>query len=157
MSIHTEIRGAAPVGHVAELGPLEAAAVCYLRLWCDSPGAQEQVRRDFAGTLGPVAGHQAAGALEDLCGLCARHGRRALMRHQPSCTCLGADEACFANLIALATEGEREDALLIATLIVRADVAAHLMVAAQTFGLAIKRMALRLDHRGTVRPPRNLH
>ena len=76
---------------------------------------------------------------------------------EPSCTCLGADEACLANLIALATEGEREDALLIATLIVRADVAAHLMAAAQTFGLAIKRMALRLDHRGTVRPPRNLH
>ncbi len=157
MSKHVSIRGAAPVGHITDLEPLEATAVLYLRLWCDSPCAQQKVWNDLASGLGPVAGRQALNALEDLCGLCVRHGRRALMRHQPTCKCLGADEACFANLVALATEGEREDALLMATLLVRPDVSPHLAAAAQTLGLAIKRLALKPTHRATTAASQKLH
>ena len=157
MSKHVNIRGGAPVGHVIDLTPLEATAVFYLRLWCDGPCVQQQVWNDLAGGLGPVAAQNALDALEDLCGLCVRHGRRALMRHQPTCKCLGADEACFANLVALATDGEREDAVLIATLLVRPDVSFHLAAAAQTFGLALKRMMLKADHRPATVSPQKLH
>ena len=157
MTHHVNIRGAAAVGQICDLQPLEGSAVLYLRLWCDGPAAQEQVWNDFAGRLGPAAGREAIGALEDLCSLCARHGRRALMRHQPTCECLGADEACFANLVAHAVEGEREDALLIATLLVRPDVSPLLASAAQTFGLALKRMALRTDHKAEPAAPQTIH
>ena len=44
------------------------------------------------------------------------------MRHSIECRCLGGDEACFANLVATAAEGEREDALLMATLMVEPSV-----------------------------------
>lgn len=157
MTYQVSIRGAAPVGRISDLPPLEVSTVLYLRLWCDGPRAQEQVWNDFAGRLGPAAGREAVRALEDLCSLCARHGRRAFMRHQPTCECLGADEACFANLVAHAVEGEREDALLIATLLVRPDVSLLLASAAQTFGLALKRMALRADHRAQQATPQTLH
>jgi len=157
VTYHVSIPGAAAVGHISDLEPLEGFAVLYLRLWCDSPTTQEQVWNDFAGRLGPAAGREAVRALEDLCSLCARHGRRALIRHQLTCQCLGADEACFANLVAHAVDGEREDALLIATLLVRPDVSPLLASAAQTFGLALKRMALRTDHKAEPAAPQTIH
>ncbi len=106
------MRGAAPVGRIDDLAPVEAAAVLHVRTWHDSPDAQRQIREDFAALLGPEAGDHALTAVDDLCSLCARHGRRTFMRHHPGCRCLGADEACLANLVGLAIEGEREDALL---------------------------------------------
>ena len=79
------------------------------------------------------------------------------MRHQPRCKCLGADEACFANLVSYATEGDREDAMPIATLMVRPDFAPHLAAAAEVFGLGLKRMALCNNRRAAFDPPQTLH
>jgi len=140
---HThEKRGGAPVGYVTELNGIEAASVIYLRLWCDGPDAQAQVWNDFAAGLGPDLGRSALKSFEQLCDLCARHGRRPLMRHSVQCKCLGSDESCFANFVATAAEGAREDAMLIATLLVRADVAPLVASCAADFGLALKRMQL---------------
>lgn len=136
-------RGGAPVGRVADLGDVEAMAVLYLRLWCDGPEAQAEVWNDFAAALGPAPGRAALKAFEQLCELCVRYGRRPLTRRQVACECVGADESCFANFIAAAAEGQREDAMLIATLIVRADVAPGLAGLAETVGLALSRIALR--------------
>ncbi|MEZ5714922.1 MAG: hypothetical protein R3D85_07000 [Paracoccaceae bacterium] len=136
-------RGGVPVGYVSELGTVEAASVLYLRLWSDGPEAQAQIWNDLASMLGPDEGKQALQAFEQLCDLCARHGRRPLMRHSLHCKCLGADESCFANFIGAASEGDHEDAMLIATTIVRADMAPCLAGLAARFGLALRRMALR--------------
>lgn len=136
-------RGGAPVGFLSELQGIEAASVIYLRLWTNGPESQAEVWNDFAQYLGATSGKRALKSFEDLCDLCARHGRRPLMRHSVSCKCLGADESCFANFIATAAEGDREDALLIATLLVRSDVAPIITSLAATVGLAFKRMRLR--------------
>lgn len=135
-------RGGAPVGYVTDLEPVEAGAVLYLRLWCDGPDAQIRVQSDFRQNLGARQGSQALQSLEQLCTLCVRHGRRPLMRHQVNCKCLGADESCFANFVAAASEGAHEDAMLMATLMVRADMAPCLVGLAQTVGLALRRMCL---------------
>ncbi|MEL6418599.1 MAG: hypothetical protein AAF088_21580 [Pseudomonadota bacterium] len=139
------MRGGAPVGYVTELEPIEAGAVLYLRLWCDGPESQAQVWNDFAVALGPKHGRKALESFERLCDLCVRHGRRPLMRHHVTCKCLGADESCFANFVGYAREGEREDALLIATTIVRPDMAPSLVGLAQEFGLALRRMTLKAN------------
>lgn len=142
MSAEPSKRGAAPVGLVGELDAIEAATVVYLRLWNDSIEGQDQVRWDFAAMLGTDQGHRAARALEELCNLCTQHGRRPLLRHAVQCSCVGADESCFANFVAVAAEGEREDAMLIATLLVRPDVAPLVTALAMDVGLALKRMRL---------------
>jgi len=147
MSPQDTSRGGAPVGFVAELNPVEAGAVLYLRLWCDGPHAQAQVWNEFASSLGARSGHRAVKSFEALCDLCLRHGRRPLMRHSVSCRCLGADESCFANFIGSAADGQSEDAMLIATLLVRADMAPCLVAAATDFGLALKQMATRVAPR----------
>lgn len=143
MNAPASTAGAAPVGDIATLPATEAGAVLYLRLWCDGPEAQERVWNDFATGLGAGHGRTALHSLEQLCLLCARHGRRPLMRHHLTCRCLGADEACFARFVAAAAEGEQEDAMLMATLLVRADMAPSLVGLARTFGLALRRLALR--------------
>lgn len=134
-------RGGAPVGLITELEALEASAVLYLRLWFDGPEAQAQVWNDFAQGLGPAAGRHALQNFEALCDLCSRQARRPLMRHRVSCKCLGADECCFANVVAAASEGAREDAFMLASAMLRADAAALIVPLAEAFGLALRRMA----------------
>jgi hypothetical protein len=142
MSVSNHNRGGAPVGFISELDGIEAASVIYLRLWCEGPDAQTQVWNDFASGLGSEQGRKALKSFEDLCSLCTRHGRRPLMRHSVHCKCLGADESCFANFIATAATGEREDAMLIATLLVRPDVAPLISSLAADVGHALMRMRL---------------
>lgn len=141
MSAAANARGSAPVGQVAHMEGLEAASVLYLRMWCDGARSRRAVRDDFLRALGPDHGTAAADAWDSLMELCADHGRRPLMRHAVSCKCLGADESCFANFISAAAEGAREDALLMATLIVRADMAPVFTSLACECGLALKCMA----------------
>lgn len=142
MTENTPHRGAAPVGLVAELDGIEAACVVYLRLWGDGPEAQARVWRDFITRLGTDQGKRALQSFDSLCSLCAQHGRRPLMRHSVQCKCLGADESCFANFVASAATGEREDAMMFATLLVRPDVAPMIASLAADFGLALKRMRM---------------
>ncbi len=142
MTVSNQNRGSAPVGFIAELDDIEAASVIYLRLWCDGPAAQAQVWNDFASSLGSDQGRKALRSFEDLFSLCTRHGRRPLVRHSVDCKCLGADESCFANFIATAATGEREDAMLIATLLVRPDVAPLIASLAADVGRALMRMQL---------------
>lgn len=136
-------RGGAPVGLLEELGPVEARAVLAFRFWADGPSGREAVLRQFEQGLGKDHGQAAIEAFSALAKLCSRHGRRPLMRHEVGCLCLGADESCFANLIAEAAEGDPEDAMMIATLMVRADMAPCLAALARDVGLALKRMSLR--------------
>lgn len=140
MMSQREKRGGAAIGLLTDLDGISVAAVVYLRMWCDGPDAQLDVQSDFTNVLGADQGQKAAGSLQQLCDLCTRHGRRPLMRHSRRCKCLGSDEACFANFIATAVEGDREDAMLIATLLVRPDVAPVVASLAVEFGLALKRM-----------------
>lgn len=159
MSVRTPNRGAAAVGFITELDSIEAASVIYLRLWSNGADAQEQVREDFVTALGQHQGEKTMQSFDNICNLCATHGRRPLMRHSVQCKCVGADESCFANFIATATEGAREDAMLIATLLVRPDVAPLLASCAFDFGLALKRMRLGAprDYAAVLSQPKTLH
>ena len=143
MTVAPEKRGGAPVGYITELDGIEAASVIYLRLWCDGPESRASVWNDFASSLGTDQGRKALKSFKDLCTLCYKHGRRPLMRHSVNCKCLGSDESCFANFIGTAVTGDRDDAMLIATLLIRADMAPLLTSLATDFGLALKRMNLR--------------
>lgn len=143
MSAHVPSRGGAPVGQLAHMPGIEAASVLYLRLWCESADSRQSVRDDFTAALGPDHGAAASDAWSSLMDLCVDYCRRPLMRHSVTCECLGADESCFANFVATAATGAREDALLMATLIVRVDMAPVLTSLACECGLALKSMALK--------------
>ena len=126
-------RGGAPVGFLTELTQTEAASICFLRQWCESPQTQKQAIKDLTDLLGSIHGPAAINSLGQICNLFTQFSRRPVMWRHPKCPCLGADESCFANLVAEAVWGDREDAMLI----VRADCAPGLVALAEQFGLAL--------------------
>lgn len=146
MTARQENRGGAPVGYLYELAPVEAMAVLFLRLWSEGPHSKSHIWTEFQSALGTDNGRAALKSFENLCTMCSRYGRRPMMRHHSTCKMIGADESCFANLVALAADGEREDAMLISTLLVRADIAPGIAALAAEEGLALKRMGLRDGH-----------
>lgn len=133
-------RGGATVGRLSDLNLLEAGAVMYLRLWGDGAKGRADAASDFDIALGTDQGRAAMLTLDRLCSLCAHHGRRPLVRHGLGCACLGADENCFAQMVAAASEGAREDAMMMASLIVRPDFAPALASLSEELGLVLRRM-----------------
>lgn len=130
-------RGGQAVGHLAELDGLEAAAVNSLRRWYDGPDTRAELCADILGALGE-RGIATLEAMDALFGLCAKYARRPMMRHHLECTCFGGDEACFASLMAFAAEGARDDAMLLAVHMVRADQATMLVGLAETVALSLR-------------------
>jgi len=143
MNMAVRKQGGAAVGQLSDQPRLEACIVLYFRMWCDGPDGQMAIWNDLATGLGQAHGRATLKTLEQLFAICTEHRRRPLMRHAIGCSCLGADEACFANFVATAATGDREDALLIATLLVRADIAPVITSLAADVGLALKSMLLR--------------
>ncbi|MBL4805724.1 MAG: hypothetical protein JKY31_00355 [Rhodobacteraceae bacterium] len=136
-------RGGAPVALLEELPRLESAVVMYLRLWCDSPEGQAQVWQDFHGFFGGKTAHMHMRAFEELLSAILKHSRRPLQRHQLRCSCVGGDENAFANFVVAAALGEREDAILLASNFMRADMAMLAVNMAEPVGLALSQMVLR--------------
>jgi len=133
-------RGGAAVGRLSDLTPLEASAVMYLRLWGNGIGGRADAASDFDIALGSDQGRVAALTLDRLCSVCAQYGRRPLVMHGLQCSCLGADENCFAQMIAAAAEGDREDAMMLASLIVRPDFAPSLVALSEDMGMVLRRI-----------------
>ncbi len=131
--------GAAPVGQLAELPPLERRVIQCLRLWCDAPDGPELMRNELIRRHGRAAADRLAADFAELILTTSRHARRPLMGHAPDCPCAGGDECIFARFVALAAEGAREEAVLMAALIVRADLALTLAGLAETIGLGLMR------------------
>ncbi|WP_293576914.1 hypothetical protein [Phaeobacter sp.] len=136
----TAPRGGATVGLLTDLPPLEAAAVRFMRHWFSGPDSRMTVRSEMQHALGPVLGRQAFENTGRLCNFCAHAGRRPLVRHGLSCTCLGADESCFANLVAAAAQGQTDDANLLASLIVVPNQAVQAAILAAKAGMALEHM-----------------
>ncbi len=133
-------RGGATVGVLSELPPIEATAVRHLRQWFDSPGTRLEMRDEVISHLGAELTDVALQTFGQLCMLCVQHGRRPLIRHGLQCACLGADENCFANMVAAAADGQVDDTMLFASLIVRPSMARELLPLASEFGFLLRQM-----------------
>lgn len=128
MSVEMNARTApGPVGSLAALPGLERRLVEHLRLWRDGRGA--------------VAG------LDALMEPIATFGRHPLRIGAPGDPGVSGDECVLARFVGLAAEGAREDAILIATLLVRADMALGLGRIAEALGHRLMRAALRPEGR----------
>ena len=135
-------RGAAPVGFLQELPPVELTAILYLRLWCDGDMGRDQVARDFRLALGMDDAVTALMTFDALVQGILRGARRPLMCHGVECRCFGGDESAFANMLAAAASGDREDAMLFAAHLMAGDAAYTVVFSAMQFGLALLRLAL---------------
>ncbi|MGV8989323.1 MAG: hypothetical protein ACOH2H_24100 [Cypionkella sp.] len=143
-------RGAAPVGIIAELPALEQGAVLLMRQWCEGEAGRIAVAEDFIRTLGEDRGTSAVNCLAHLISLLVSHGRRPFMRHDVRCACFGGDESAFAQMVAGASAGDRDDAMAFALTLMPPAIAYEAVQTAEPLGLLIHAMARQL--RGTPLP-----
>jgi len=135
--------GTAPVGHISEVTGLSGMVIACLRHWN---------RGGAAAALGLLREHmdpRQAGAsftaLQDLADTLDRCMRRPLLCHAPHCHHVGSDEAAFARFVEEAALGVREDALMLASLLVDARGILPLTDAAERLGLHLHRAGLCKD------------
>jgi hypothetical protein len=134
--------GGTVVGNLADQPRLEVCVVVYLRLWANGQSGQFQIEDELFTVFGPIRGRHILRHWAKLIEMCRQFRLRPLMRRSVECPCLGSDEACFATFVATAAEGEREDAFLMATRLVRPDVAPTVTALATQVGLSLKQMLM---------------
>lgn len=137
------VRGGAAVGMLADMPPLERGVVQLLRQWCDGEAGRIAVAEDFTAIFGPEQAAIEVNNLAHLIALMVQMGRRPLMRHHTQCACLGGDESAFAQMVAAATAGDREDAMAFALTMLPPDIAYEAVQIAEHVG----RSALDMIHR----------
>ena len=137
------VRGAAAVGMLADMPPLERRVVQLLRQWCDGEAGRIAVAEDFTAILGAEQAVLDVNNFAHLITLMVQMGRRPLMRHQTQCACLGGDESAFAQMVAAATAGDREDAMAFALTMLPPDIAYEAVQIAEYVG----RSAVYMIHR----------
>ncbi|MBR9762707.1 MAG: hypothetical protein GYB53_04040 [Rhodobacteraceae bacterium] len=155
-------RGAEPVARITALPFQEALLIGALRARAADAEARAQFSAELGDLMGPQRAAETEAALEDFFEITLRHVRRPVMRHGLTCSCVGADEAVLAHLMTISTSGEREDAMLMACLLVRPDMAPAVVSQARTLGLVLLRgasEAVRPAPAGSSAPPltRTLH
>jgi hypothetical protein len=137
MNTHARSPGRVSVGQLSEQPAFEACIVTYLRLWADGEESQIRLQQMLIELCGPTRGVHMTKRWAELVALFAQFHRRSITHHALDYPRLGADEAWFANFMATAATGEREDALMLATLMIRHDIAPMLADLAQQFGLGL--------------------
>ncbi|ROU00145.1 hypothetical protein [Histidinibacterium lentulum] len=133
-------RGDVILGQVADLDPLRHRVLRLARLWQSGDSGRDHTTTEIAESLSPAAAEQAVEALGSIWVLLAWVGRRRLHLNPPGDTRLSADEVWLGTLVAAAAGGARAEAMLLAALMVRAEAAADLVAAAESFGTALARM-----------------
>ncbi|MCV6597002.1 MAG: hypothetical protein OIF40_07975 [Mangrovicoccus sp.] len=152
MSDLSHTPGGGAIGWLSDLPPTESRAIIALRLWSDTAEGQAEIRAAFERDFGPERGAALLENFEMMVGLCDRYSRRPFVRLQIGCRTMGADECWFARLVALAGQGAREDALLVAMALVRPDIAPSLTALAERVGMILPQAAAPITTPRSLRP-----
>lgn len=128
--------GTAPVGCVADLPPAEGWWIRAFRQW---GGETAALSADMTGRFGAARAERILSRFGELMEILSLYARRPLAVQGAGSASLCSDEAVFALLCTTATHGAREDAMMIACLMVRPDVAPIAVSLAQGLGLEVER------------------
>lgn len=134
-------RGAAPVGQLQELPPVERLAILLLRAWCDGGREKSRMIRDFRRVAGPIEGDLRYEDFNALLRMILRCARCPLMRHGLTCRSFGGHECAFAQMIAAAATQDRDESLLFATTLVSGSAAWQAVQLAQILGPLMLQLA----------------
>jgi hypothetical protein len=136
-----DLTGQMPVDQMAQLDGLNGLTVAALRAW--NAGGALRAHALLCDRMAEPMALAAFEALQDLTEVLGPHIRRPLRCHAPNCACVGLDEAAFARFVQEAALGDREDALLLASILVQPRAILPLTDAAARLGLCLHRAALR--------------
>lgn len=132
-------------GRLAGLAALDARLIRHLRHWAEGASGTAKVTADLADCLGPARAARIVQLWAELLDIFDRFGHRPLDILAPDADGVSADEAGFARLVALAAEGNREDAMFAALMMVRADLSPIVTSLATQVGLSVRQSLLMDD------------
>ena len=115
----------------------EKRVIAMLRAWHTGEDAQSELWMDLVASLGETRALSCVKAFEQMLGLLAKHGLRALTILPDETKGISADEAALARFVMAATEQRRESALAEAVFIVSPAGLLPLLCAASRFGLPL--------------------
>ncbi len=139
-------RGGAPVSQIDELPTLEIIAIMFLRMWCDGGPTRERMMQDLSNALGDKDAQTVGTLFDDLMQITLKCARRPLMRHGVPCRCFGGDECAFANMLAAAVSGDREEAMLFSSILITGQAAYPAAAIAQNLSPYLLRFAQMSDY-----------
>lgn len=126
-----------PARRIIDLTGPEAQLLSMLRLWRLGPEAQQEVWTDLADALGPPRARACLSAFETFVSHLFPATWMPAAVNEPNSETLSADEDAICRIVMSATEGEREEALLHASFLVRPDALLPLVHAAERTGLPL--------------------
>lgn len=123
---------------VASLPPLQQAALEILRHALGEDSVDRTVPDRVASLLGPGRGARIAHLWAELLSLFDRFAHRPLPNRSLDDPVADSDETGFVRLVALGAEGDREDVMFMALMMVRADVSPIVASLAIQIGLSLR-------------------
>lgn len=131
--------GGAAIGHLEEMPRIEAAIVCYLRMWCSGEDGHSELALAFY-DAGAADVDELMEQFSRLMRGLIDAARRPLQRRHMGCALVSGDESAFAHFVAAAAVGEREDAMLLASLLVLPQAWLPMTMLAEEVGLDLARL-----------------
>lgn len=128
------LAGQITIGRLSDLSEVGQLAVLALRGLDHAPGA---IPRDLVAAIGPLSANKAMARCDDLAQLISQYSTRPLVRNDLHKQQTSGDEAVFAEICTLALSGQREDMLILAMTLCRADVAPCVLPLAEALALTL--------------------
>jgi len=132
-------RGGETIASLRSMEPWQSELIVLLRTWCSGPEGPSDVMDKLRVNLShseAVDAYRAAGRLLQKV---SETTYRPLVRHGISCPCVGADEALLVHLVRLASDGQLQDAALMAGLLSGPSHAEHIGILAGELGEILRR------------------
>ena len=144
------IYGGSPISVLSALTRTEFLSIFYLRCFSENINSKKVLADEFSYYLGKKRGLKVLSSLDNLYDLLLKKGRKDLILHSISCNYVGVDENSFIHLISCSICKEKNDALLIATIMTNSHTARSLIKHAQDFAKGITELldaySIELDH-----------
>jgi len=134
MTEHKTMRAVSSVGHLSDLAPWKAELLLNTRLWLSGNSGQSDVWNSYATAFGPQEGRRKLQRFERLLAIIEQNMIRPLAHRRAECAFIGSDEAAFVQLVALACDGDLNEASILAALLVRPSCAEMVAVLAGEVG-----------------------
>ncbi len=130
--------GGSPVAVLSSLKREDFLCIFYLRCFCENLTNRKAMSDEFCHYLGNDKGMRIMFTLENIHEILFKKGRKQLVLHNIYCDCVGADENSFIHLISRSTLTDKNDSMLIATIMTNSYIAPQLVKLAEDFAIGIR-------------------
>ena len=134
---NSQYYGGIPISNLSYLSENELLSIFYLRCFSESKSSKKNLENELCSYLGKKKGLEILFYLESLYEILLKKGRKKFILHSVNCNCVGLDENSFIHLISFSAFKDKNEAMLIATIMTNSNIAPQLVLIAQEYAKGI--------------------